>query len=650
MSIARSETHDGYRPDIDGLRAVAVLSVVAYHAFPNLVKGGFVGVDIFFVISGFLISGIIFRALETGSFSYLEFYRRRIRRIFPALVTVCAASFAVGWYVLLPDEFAHLGKQMAAGAGFVSNFALWSESGYFDAAAETKPLLHLWSLAIEEQFYIVWPIILSLLWRRRHGFIVTTLLIALISFAINVLTVHQDPVAAFYSPLSRFWELMVGGALAYIALHHPGTLQRFGLIRALLGLFMIGLSIALLTKESAFPGYWVLLPTFGAALLISAGANPWVNSRLLAAKPMVWIGRISYPLYLWHWPILVFAKIVKGKVLTPTDRMGAVAAAFVLAYLTYRFIELKLRHSDDKRTPFALSGALAFLGCIGLLTLPGTITSRLRGDNITQVLAAAYDWEFPPTAAELHSAGALRYAAIANRAERNTLFLGDSNMEQYGPRIDRVIKEHPGRSNGAILIGNQRTCSVLKELFSPAHACDDALNAVRELVASPSTRDVVIVASWLNFATDLKDASARQSMAAFIRSFSTRKKVFIVLNIPTGNELAPTSMFVGSRLGHLQLKPLESVRFDRKAFDLRMQPVRAELAQIASDGGAVLIDPVEHLCGPDSCPVFGADGSPLYLDGGHITRTYSKRAAQYIDPTLEPTTAELGKPETAVSP
>ncbi len=636
MSIARGDAQGAYRADIDGIRAVAVGSVVAYHAFPNLVKGGFVGVDIFFVISGFLISRIIFEALETDSFSYLDFYRRRIRRIFPALAAMCAVVLAVGWYVLLPDEFQHLGKQMAAGAGFVSNLVFWNESGYFDAAAESKPLLHLWSLAIEEQFYIVWPIVLGLVWRRHRSFLVTTLLIALGSFAINVLTVFNDPVAAFYSPLSRFWELMVGGVLAYVAQHRREALRQFGLQRAIVGLSLIVLSIAMLTKESAFPGYWALMPTLGAALLISAGPQPWINARVLAARPMVWVGKISYPLYLWHWPILVFAKIVKGKVLTPTERLSAVIAAVILAYLTYRLLELRVRRSTRRHVAAALSLLLASVGGLGLLTLPGVITSRLRGEHITQVLAAAYDWEYPPAAAQLHNLGALRYAVVPNRPDRFTLFLGDSNMEQYGPRIDRVIKEHPDRSNGAILVGNQNACSLLKEIFEHGHACTDTLKVVHELAAAPSTHDIVIVASWQHFSPELQDPRAVQALSDFVKSLSTSKKVFIVMNIPAGEELAPTSMFVGSRIGQLQLKRLDSVRFDRQAFDRQMRPLRMALSQVAANGGATLIDPVDHLCSADTCPVFDDAGTPLYLDSNHLTRAYARQAAAFIDPTLEP--------------
>jgi peptidoglycan/LPS O-acetylase OafA/YrhL len=203
-----------YRPDIDGLRAFAVLSVIVFHGFPTWLPGGFVGVDVFFVISGYLISGHIFDSLEQGRFSLLGFYNKRIRRIFPALVTVLAACLVFGWFALLVDEYMMLGLHAASGAGFVSNLVLWTESGYFDTLAITKPLLHLWSLGIEEQFYIVWPLMAWALWALRVNLGVAVMLLAAASFALNTTYFQLDQAAAFYSPLTRFWELLAGTGLA----------------------------------------------------------------------------------------------------------------------------------------------------------------------------------------------------------------------------------------------------------------------------------------------------------------------------------------------------------------------------------------------------------------------------------------------------
>ena len=219
--------HPKYRADIDGLRAIAVLSVVGFHAFPSWFRGGFIGVDIFFVISGYLISTIIVGGLEQSRFSFVEFYVRRIKRIFPALLLVLIASYAFGWFALLADEYKQLGKHIAGGAGFVSNFVLWNESGYFDNAADNKPLLHLWSLGIEEQFYVVWPLLLWFAWKKRFNLLTITVLIAAVSFALNIAKVRSGAVAAFYSPQTRFWELMIGSIVAYFTLHKQNIFPKF---------------------------------------------------------------------------------------------------------------------------------------------------------------------------------------------------------------------------------------------------------------------------------------------------------------------------------------------------------------------------------------------------------------------------------------
>src|SRR5258707_3234889 len=293
-----------YRPDIDGLRAIAVLAVVGFHAFPYWVRGGFVGVDIFFVISGYLISANIFGALEASRFSFAEFYARRIKRIFPALLLLLVVVSVVAWFTLLPNEYKQIGKHTAAGASFVPNFVFWKEAGYFDTASEIKPLLHLWSLGIEEQFYVFWPLLLWAGAKRRNGFLLITLMVALMSFAVNVVTVHTDTAAAFYSPLSRIWELMIGGLLCYFRPPRASLTRRSLNWPAICGILLIGISVTSMNREMPLPGWLALLPTTGACLAIAAGPDAWLNRNLLSNPPMTWVGLISYPLYLWHWPLL----------------------------------------------------------------------------------------------------------------------------------------------------------------------------------------------------------------------------------------------------------------------------------------------------------------------------------------------------------
>lgn len=365
---ATRELHPPYRPDVDGLRAVAVLSVVVFHFFPNTLVGGFVGVDVFFVISGFLISRIIIGGLEQGTFSFAGFYARRVRRIFPALLLVLAASLAFGWIALLTNEYEQLGGHAAASAAFVANFVFWNESGYFDNAAFTKPLLHLWSLSVEEQFYIYWPLFLWLAWRRRIGLLRVAIVIALLSFAANVIVTARDPVAAFYSPFTRFWELMLGAVIAHAALHvrpapRVAALAPFASVLGgalvLAGVVFIG--------ERNFPGWQALLPTAGAALLILAGPLAPLNRTLLSTPLMVGIGRISYPLYLWHWPLLAFARIVHGELGMGMKAMLLVATV-VLAILTYQLVERPVQ-STTRRAPVnaLLCVLMAAFGGTGLL-------------------------------------------------------------------------------------------------------------------------------------------------------------------------------------------------------------------------------------------------------------------------------------------
>ncbi len=387
--IVGNPVHPKYRADIDGLRALAVLSVVGFHAFPSLLRSGFIGVDVFFVISGFLISTIIFENLERNSFSFLDFYARRIRRIFPALILVLLACYSLGWIALLADEFKQLGKHIAGGAGFVSNLVLRNESGYFDNAAATKPLLHLWSLGIEEQFYVIWPPLLWLAWRLRLNLLTTLIALAAFSFGLNIGKVSNDTVAAFFTPQTRFWELMVGSLLAYMHLE-PAVIAKlkeqsrrfFALVApnlvtaatdvgvqnclSALGITLIAVSAAVITGNRQFPGWWALMPTLGAGFVISGGQHAWLNRRVLSCRALVWLGLISYPLYLWHWPLLSFERIIQGAAPSLELRIATVVISVALAWLTYTLFEKPIRFGGyRKTTTAALCMAMLLTGGIG---------------------------------------------------------------------------------------------------------------------------------------------------------------------------------------------------------------------------------------------------------------------------------------------
>lgn len=351
-----------YRRDVDGLRAVAVLSVLAFHAFPESCKAGFVGVDIFFVISGYLITGIIAGQLEANRFSIAEFYTRRVKRIFPALLTMLACCLAFGWFTLTAEEYRQLGLNTVAGAGFASNLAYWYQAGYFDESAALKPLLHLWSLGVEEQFYIVWPVILWVAHRKRVNIFATLLVIIGGSFALALYEVHHQATAAFYSPLPRAWELLLGAMLATQPLMRlaSGASRLVRNLEAVAGVALFAAAALLIRSDRHFPGGWAVLPTVGTLLFLAAGEGAWINRCVLGQRVFVAVGLISYPLYLWHWPALSFAHIIYGSELSAAMRLELLAGSLVLATLTYFAVEKPLAHSRSVfRVPGLIGGVVA---------------------------------------------------------------------------------------------------------------------------------------------------------------------------------------------------------------------------------------------------------------------------------------------------
>ncbi len=346
-----------YRPDIDGLRAIAVLLVVAFHTLPHALPGGYAGVDIFFVISGFLITGIILDALRRGTFSFLAFYARRSRRILPALLLVLGASLATAWLILLPDQLADFGKHLLGAALFSSNFLLWHDAGYFDTATMEKPLRHLWSLAVEEQFYLVWPLLLCWLYRSRLNIKKTLITLLLVSFAINVVRIKTYPDEIFYLLPGRFWELLAGGLLAQLAFEQqnnpPSSAPKYYAIATvalsavpplLLGIFLLFLSSA------PFPGWAGLLPVLAAVVFIRNGPESFWN-RLLSHPVFVYIGKISYPLYLWHWPLLSLSYIHSNGAPNREVHCALAALSFALAALTYHYLETPVKSRLFASTP-----------------------------------------------------------------------------------------------------------------------------------------------------------------------------------------------------------------------------------------------------------------------------------------------------------
>ncbi|PIS11180.1 MAG: acyltransferase [Bdellovibrio sp. CG10_big_fil_rev_8_21_14_0_10_47_8] len=465
--ISQSANHPKYRPDIDGLRAIAVLAVVGFHAFPAWIRGGFVGVDIFFVISGFLISTILFNGMNAGTFSFLDFYGRRIRRIFPSLTVVLVACMIFGWISLLTEEYKQLGKHIAAGAGFVSNLVLWNESGYFDNVAETKPLLHLWSLGIEEQFYVFWPILLWLGWKKRAWLPGIIIGIAVMSFGYNVLS-RGNSSTAFYSPQTRFWELLVGVILAYFSLCRQKAEYNHGLNKVCdhklvsqifsgFGVFLLVIGFVFISEDRHFPGYWALLPVLGAAMIIAAGPEAPFNRLVLSNRVLVWIGLISFPLYLWHWPLLSFLRIIYSESPSVGLCFAAIGASFILSWGTYRLVEQPIRFGVRiKKSTYGLMSAIVVVGCSGYAIflndgVPTRASVRSYQNNLAELIRTNNRDE-----ACLNYVGMkdpeFYYCRLSDVGSSETVaVLGDSHAHAAYPGIANMFK---GMGINTVLLAN----------------------------------------------------------------------------------------------------------------------------------------------------------------------------------------------------
>ena len=371
-----------YRADIDGLRAIAVLAVLLFHALPTHIPGGYVGVDIFFVISGYLISKHIIQEIVKNTFSFLYFYERRIKRIFPVLFLVLLFTLGAGWFLFLPEDYKKLGLHSIAGVSFLSNFLLWHESGYFDPVSEQKPLLHLWSLGIEEQFYLIWPIMIWLTIKYKRGLIFSIVMMTILSFGANIYFAEKDSVNDFFSPLTRFWELMIGALIAYQELHHHKKIPTIrSHLYSIVGFLGLMITIAFFNSNLKYPSFYGLIPTLSCAILIKSGEQAFINRYLLSFPILGVIGLISYPLYLWHWPLFAIVNNLTNSRPSLIVVSMTMALSFLMAFLSWNFIEKPIRFSLSSKIKTQEDRILFLMTSFGFMIILALLSSLILLNN-----------------------------------------------------------------------------------------------------------------------------------------------------------------------------------------------------------------------------------------------------------------------------
>ena len=640
-----------YRPDIDGLRSIAVGAVLLFHLFPAALPGGFIGVDIFFVISGFLITSTL---VKQERFSIREFYIRRVKRIFPALAVMLAFCLAAGWLLLLPEEFRSLGKHVFSGASFVSNIALFREISYFDIASESKPLLHLWSLGVEEQYYLVWPLFIAALRLRPRALRPAIGVVVALSAVWSVWTTHTNPTAAFYLPFSRFWELGAGGWLACLAGAESasGWSARARQSLSVAGVLSLAAGFAVISQDNAFPGVWAALPVLGSAALVASGPDTTVARLFLRRRAMVLGGLISYPLYLWHWPLLALARTVAGPEIAVATRVGLGLTAIALAGATYRLVELPLRKHPVAGRPLVLAAVVAVLGLAGLgVFLAAGVPQRTPG------LASV------PTDAPSNCPQALMGTG--------TLALSLCHVNGTGPAVAALVGDsHAAHLFPALqgtgqfwLLAAHYSCPPVLGIAVKADQADCRAKAERVLryLEGPEAKSIeVVVVSWYfgyaetrAFAADhvsnhagpptieiegVKDGptKARLLEIGLVRYLdallATGKRVVLLLDVPEfpfqPNRCAsglPARTVVQHLVAsdHACGVPLDQTLRRRENY-LRM--VRRFTALHPT---VQVIDPLATLCGALECSVL-RDGQVVYRDSHHLGRA----GAELIAPQL----------------
>jgi peptidoglycan/LPS O-acetylase OafA/YrhL len=580
-----SSSYTQYRPDVDGLRAIAVMLVLNFHAFPEAMPGGFVGVDVFFVISGFLITGIIARELEQKRFSLAGFYARRIRRIFPALVVVLFATLVLGWLWMLPAAYAQLGSDTFASAAFFANIALLLQSGYFDIESAKKPLLHLWSLGIEEQFYLFWPPLLMLAARLRLSMVAVAAILGIASFVLNVALIGSEPVANFYLPFTRAFELLTGAMLArgWKRIDHSRAASNW---RASIGIALIALAAGILDPHRAFPGWWALLPVVGTALLLSA-PEAWLCRILLAGRPLVWIGLISYPLYLWHWPLLVFSAAIKFGPLSLIERELILPVSALLAWSTYRLVEKPFRFGrPSPRKMFALCSGMVLIAVAGgLVAWERGLDFRLPAEirAMADVPTQSSRWRFHQCLLDL--AHEMEFADECVDRDRRPLVLvwGDSTA---GALLPGLRKAQESRGFGIAQFTSSSCIPALNVDVAGVPNCRAINDKVLSLARQLQPEIVLLHGTWDRYLDGVAETVTALKKV-------TKARIVVLGSVPWWKRGLPNEVLRFYLLHH-RLIPKRSARAE---VDGSAASLREKLVPL----GAEFISAWDVMCNVDGC-------------------------------------------------
>lgn len=630
-----------YRPEIDGLRCIAVTSVILYHLGTGLAPGGYVGVDIFFVISGFLISSILMHEMAAGQFSFLGFYDRRIRRIFPALFLVLGVSTGVALAALTPGQLRDYGQSLAATVSFLSNIYFRLKSGYFNAAADETPLLHMWSLSVEEQFYIVFPVILLALHRwapRRLVQSVWAMLVVSLLYSIH--RQADDPVANFFYPHTRAWELAAGAVVALQATAvqlWPQWARRLGEI---IGAALMLVPIFLYTKNTSFPGLSALPPVAGTALLILTMHSRSIVGRVLASSPMVGVGLISYSAYLWHQPLFAFARIATVGQLTAVSTWGLVGLTFLLAYLSWRFVErpFRSRQNFSRRTIFALAACVTVPSFAIGMASHWSHGFPARYDAATRAVAATTAPS--PKRDQCHTEGVnYRHPDQACRYFGQTVdwaSFGDSHSIETGYALAGALApsghglvhlSFSGCQPALTFKSDDPGCSAwvreTSDWLVRHHEIKNVLMAFRYTWAIEGDqlhRYPAVPDDHPNF---MLAASTAEARAAYLASFAALvhklrgagKTLYILRPIPELPEHIDRFVFhhANGRSG-----------VTRAWYMARNRRVLGELNELARDPGIHLLDPSDAVCDAQRCAAI-IDGQAMYFDDNHFSLAGARR-------------------------